>query len=82
MMANSSAMPPVAMKLTHNQNMLVVLCAIIGCFDVPRYMRIFCVKKSGVSNIFLSANIASKGMVNSAITSIEATVRNLAYIGT
>ena len=82
MMANSNAMPPVAMKLTHNQNMLVVLCAMIGCFDVPRYMRIFCVKKSGVSNIFLSANIASKGMVNSAITSIEATVRNLAYMGT
>ena len=75
-------MPPVAMKLTHNQNMLVVLCAMIGCFDVPMYMRIFWVKKSGVSNIFLSANIASKGMVNSAITSIEATVRNLAYMGT
>ena len=47
-----------------------------------RYMRIFCVKKSGVSNIFLRANIASNGMVNSAITSIEATVRNLAYMGT
>ena len=37
---------------------------------------------SGSSNSVFSANIASKGMVNSATTSIEATVRNLAYMGT
>ena len=29
-----------------------------------------------------SASIASKGMVNSAITRIDATVRNFAYMGT
>ena len=36
---------------------------------------------SGSSNNFFSASIANKGMVNSAITRIEATVRNFAYIG-
>ena len=36
---------------------------------------------SGSSIIFFNAIIANKGMVNSAITSIDATVRNLAYIG-
>ena len=32
--------------------------------------------------IFFKANMASSGMVNSAITRMEATVRNLAYMGT
>ena len=35
----------------------------------------------GVSKIFFKPNIANNGMVNSAITKIDATVRNLAYIG-
>ena len=40
------------------------------------------VRMSGSSTIFLSASMASSGMVNSAITSMEATVLNLEYIGT
>ena len=43
---------------------------------------IFSVRISGSSTIFFSAIIARSGMVNSAMTSIDATVRNLAYIGT
>ena len=49
--------------------------------EIPTYfiLGFIC---SGSSNSFFSASIASNGIVNSAITSIEATVRNLAYIGT
>ena len=42
---------------------------------------ILCVSRSGSSIIFFKAIIASSGMVNSAMTRIEATVRNLAYSG-
>ena len=35
----------------------------------------------GSSTIFFSASSASRGMVNSAMTSIDDTVRNFAYIG-
>ncbi len=36
----------------------------------------------GLSVISFNPSIASNGMVNSATTSIEATVRNFEYIGT
>lgn len=36
---------------------------------------------SGSSIIRFNANIPNKGMVNSAMTSMDATVRNFAYIG-
>ena len=42
---------------------------------------ILCVSSSGSSIIFFKAIIASNGMVNSAMTRMEATVRNLAYSG-
>ena len=42
---------------------------------------IFLVSTSGSSTMRFSASMANSGMVNSAITSIEATVRNLEYIG-
>ena len=42
---------------------------------------IFLLSVSGSSTSFFNASIASNGMVNSAITSIDATVRNLEYIG-
>ena len=49
--------------------------------DMPTYfiLGFIC---SGSSKSFFKASIANKGMVNSAITRIEATVRNLAYMGT
>ena len=37
---------------------------------------------SGSSRNFFRAIIANRGIVNSAITNIDATVRNLEYIGT
>ena len=40
------------------------------------------VSSDGSSTIFFSASMASNGMVNSAMTRIDATVRNLEYIGT
>ena len=41
----------------------------------------FSFSTSGWSNTSFKAIIANSGMVNSAITSIDATVRNFAYIG-
>ena len=47
------------------------------------YLRLlFAVRTSGSSFIFFSIIMANSGMVNSAMTRIEATVRNFAYIGT
>ena len=43
---------------------------------------IFEESKSGSSTMRFSASMASSGMVNSATTRIDATVRNLAYMGT
>ena len=36
---------------------------------------------AGCSTMRFSANMASRGMVNSAITRMDETVRNFAYIG-
>ena len=47
------------------------------CFMVSVSLR-----TSGLSMSFFNAIMARRGMVNSAMTSIDATVRNLAYIGT
>ena len=49
--------------------------------EIPTYfiLGFIC---SGSSNSCFSASIANKGMVNSAITKMEATVRNFAYMGT
>ena len=66
-MANNAAMPPVSTKLTISQFTFLPLIVVFT--------------QSGSSITFFNASIPSKGMVNSAITSIEATVRNLAYIG-
>ena len=49
--------------------------------EMMRYFA-FVFNSSGSSKIFFSASIASRGMVNSAMTRMEATVRNFAYIGT
>ena len=38
---------------------------------------IFCRSRSGSSTIFFSVSSASRGMVNSAMTRIDETVRNL-----
>ena len=43
---------------------------------------IFVVNSSGSSVILFKAIIANSGIVNSATTKMDATVRNLAYIGT
>jgi ATP-dependent Lhr-like helicase len=48
---------------------------------IPTYFILGLIS-SGSSKNFFKASIASRGMVNSAITNIDATVRNLAYIGT
>ena len=42
----------------------------------------FSLSDCGFCNSSFKASMASSGMVNSAITSMDATVRNLAYIGT
>ena len=39
-------------------------------------------RQSGLVTISFKASIASKGIVNSAMTRMLATVRNLSYIGT
>jgi len=43
--------------------------------------RRFCFNTSGLSMIAFKANMANSGIVNSAITSMEDTARNLLYIG-
>ena len=48
---------------------------------IPTYFNLGFIN-SGSSRNFFSAIIAKRGIVNSAMTNIEATVRNLAYIGT
>ena len=48
--------------------------------DVHSHFLLF-FRVLGSSMIFLSASIARSGIVNSAMTSMDATVRNLAYNG-
>ena len=53
----------------------------VSASDMP--MAFFCLESSsGSSTMRFKARIANKGIVNSAMTNMLATVRNLAYIGT
>ena len=53
--------------------------AVKARLTTPAFLFFF--RTSGFSDSSLRARIASRGIVNSAITSIDATVLNFAYIG-
>ena len=66
----------------------VLFLFILGCFIVKGPLKwallgatFFFFNTSGSSRIFFRAKIASSGMVNSAITRMDDTARNLLYMG-
>ena len=69
-MANKAAVPAVSMKETYNQ-----------LTGLPLIVNLALLMQSGSSMSFFNAMMPKSGIVNSAITRIEATVRNFAYIG-
>ena len=82
MMANATHIPAVSTKLSASHERFFTSRHTSRCEAGPTSSGVVPLRKFSVSSTFFRASIASSGMVNSAMTSIDATVRNFAYIGT